>query len=62
LGVPIEELLPPISDVFPEETVSFASDAAVSNDSAKTVTEIAQNLREQLREKKSARRSVQRRK
>jgi transcriptional regulator with XRE-family HTH domain len=61
LGVPLEELLPLLSEVFPEDKVSFASDAAVSHDSAKVVTEIAQGLREHLGEKKPARPSTQRR-
>jgi transcriptional regulator with XRE-family HTH domain len=61
LGVSIEELLPPLSDVFPEDTVSFASDSSVSNDSAKLVTEIAQALREHLADKSSSPPKIQRR-
>ena len=61
LGVPIEELLPPLSEVFPEEAVFFASDASISRDSAKAVTEFAHGLREQLAEKTSARSKIQRR-
>lgn len=61
LGVPIEALLPPISDVFPQDTVSFASDVPVSHLSAKAVTEVAQGLRDQLAEKVSARQKIQRR-
>jgi transcriptional regulator with XRE-family HTH domain len=45
LGVPLEDLLPLLSDVFPEEKVSFASDVPVSHESAKVMTEIAQGLR-----------------
>jgi transcriptional regulator with XRE-family HTH domain len=62
LGVPLADLLPPLLDVFPEETVNFASDATVSEESAKQVTEFAQGLREHLAEKTSARRKPQRRK
>lgn len=62
LGVSIEELLPPLSDVFSEDTISFASDASVSNDSAKAVTEIAQTLREHLADKSSSAPKIQRRK
>lgn len=45
LGVPLQDLLPLLSDVFPEEKVSFASDVPVSHESAKVMTEIAQGLR-----------------
>jgi transcriptional regulator with XRE-family HTH domain len=61
LGVPVEDLLPPLSDVFPGEAVSFASDALVSSNSAKVVSEIVQHLRDQLAEKTSTHATIHRR-
>jgi transcriptional regulator with XRE-family HTH domain len=48
LGVDIQELLPPLSEVFPEKPVSFVSDDPLSQTSALAASEFAQNLREQL--------------
>ena len=48
LGVEIQELLPPLSEVFPEKPLSFVSDDPLSQASARVVSELAQNLRENL--------------
>lgn len=48
LGVDLQDLLPPLSEIFPEKHVSFVSDDPLSQDSARAATELAQGLREQL--------------